>query len=84
MEIWTLKEILVRPQKAKRRAVEKHVSLSLENTCIVKSRILIQNVKGAPSEVSYRNKNSVIGNWGKVDPFHKGAENLAELCSSVG
>lgn len=59
---------------------ETTLSLPLGNTYIVKSRRLIKNVKGASGEVSYRNKNSAIGNWGKGDPFHKGAENLAELC----
>lgn len=52
-------------------------SESKENTYIVKSRMLIQNIKGTSGEVSYRNK-KCYWKLEKGDPFHKGAENLAE------
>ena len=38
------------------------------------------NVKGTFGEILGRNKENVIGNWRKRNPYYKVAENLAELC----
>lgn len=88
VEIWTLKQSLVRAQK-QRRAVGKaffireNLYLSLYHyhdhnpeQNVAKNR----NVRGASCEVLDGNEKHSIGDWKKGNPYYKVTELLAELC----
>lgn len=38
------------------------------------------NIKDTSAEILGKNEENVIGNWSKVNPYYKAAENLAKFC----